>query len=157
MCPILGPLVPLFWISGDVSSGLQSQSQSVLLSLFIISLFCGGKCNVHSPRSTSGATPANLMTVGIPASHLPTCISKSDSWLRFEWEITHTEDECTTIVPVTRLVCKAKNFFLKYFCQTHSNVLFYCHWYPSFGFLVMSPLGFKARVGSALFALQRQM
>ena len=24
-CPILGPLVPLFWISGDVSSGFQSQ------------------------------------------------------------------------------------------------------------------------------------
>ena len=23
-------------------------------------LFCGGECNVHSPRSTSGATPANL-------------------------------------------------------------------------------------------------
>ena len=26
MCPILGPLVPLFWISGNVSSGVQSQS-----------------------------------------------------------------------------------------------------------------------------------
>ena len=26
LCPILGPLVPLFWISGDVSSGFQSQS-----------------------------------------------------------------------------------------------------------------------------------
>ena len=25
-CPILGSLVPLFWISGDVSSGFQSQS-----------------------------------------------------------------------------------------------------------------------------------
>ena len=25
-CPILGPLIPLFWISGDVSSGFQSQS-----------------------------------------------------------------------------------------------------------------------------------
>ena len=28
---------------------------------------------------------------------------------------------------------------------------------PVFGFLVMSPLGFKARVGSALFELWRQM
>ena len=27
------------------------------------------------------------------------------------------------------------------------------HWYPCFGFLVTSPLGFKARVGSALFAI----
>ena len=25
-CPIVGPLVPLFWISGNVSSGFQSQS-----------------------------------------------------------------------------------------------------------------------------------
>ena len=30
---------------------------------------------------------------------------------------------------------------------------FWGHWYPCFGFLVMSPLGFKARVGSALFAI----
>ena len=27
------------------------------------------------------------------------------------------------------------------------------HWYPCFGFLVTSPLGFKARLGSALFVL----
>ena len=27
------------------------------------------------------------------------------------------------------------------------------HWYPCFGFLVTSPLDFKARVGSALFAI----
>ena len=38
-----------------------------------------------------------------------------------------------------------------------SRVLFWGHWYPCFGFLVTSPLGFKARVGSALFALRRQM
>ena len=31
-------------------------------------------------------------------------------------------------------------FFLK-FCRTH--VLFWGHWYPCFGFLVMSPLGFR--------------
>ena len=29
------------------------------------------------------------------------------------------------------------------------------HWYPCFGLLVTSPLGFKARVGSALFVLDR--
>ena len=29
------------------------------------------------------------------------------------------------------------------------------HWYPCFGFLVMSPLGFKARVGSSLFAFYK--
>ena len=30
-CPCLGPLVPLFWISGDVSSGFQSQSGFCLI------------------------------------------------------------------------------------------------------------------------------
>ena len=42
-------------------------------------------------------------------------------------------------------------FFFKSFWWTH--VLFGGHWYPCFGFLVTSPLGFKARVGSALFAI----
>ena len=44
-----------------------------------------------------------------------------------------------------------------FFCRTHSHVLFWGHWYHCFGFLVTSPLGFKARVGSALFALRRRM
>ena len=58
-CPFLGPLVPLFWISGDVSSGFQSQSGFCLLCYF-----CGGECNVHSPRFTSGATVADLLAAG---------------------------------------------------------------------------------------------
>ena len=33
MCPILGPLVPLFWISGDVSSGFQRQSGFCLIRI----------------------------------------------------------------------------------------------------------------------------
>ena len=37
--------------------------------------------------------------------------------------------------------------------QKNSHALFRGHWYPCFAFLLMSPLGFKARVGSALFAL----
>ena len=32
-CPILGLLVPLFWISGDVSSGFQSQSGFYLIPI----------------------------------------------------------------------------------------------------------------------------
>ena len=31
--PIMGPLVPLFWISGDVSSGFQSQSGFYLIHI----------------------------------------------------------------------------------------------------------------------------
>ena len=38
----LGSLVPLFWISGDVSSGFQSQS-----GFCLIRYFCGGECNVQ--------------------------------------------------------------------------------------------------------------
>ena len=40
-CPFLWPLVPLFWISGDVSSGFQSHSG-------LPYSHCGGKCNVRS-------------------------------------------------------------------------------------------------------------
>ena len=44
-----------------------------------------------------------------------------------------------------------------FFCRTHSHVLFWDHWYPYFGFLVMYLLDFKARMGFALFVLWRQM
>ena len=40
--------MPLFWISGDVFSGFQSQNGY---------LHCQGNCNVYSLKSTSGATP----------------------------------------------------------------------------------------------------
>ena len=53
------------------------------------------------------------------------------------------------ISEVNRL--KTSFFFFLNFWRTH--VLFWGHWYPCFGFLVTSPLGFKARVGSALFAI----
>ena len=42
-------------------------------------------------------------------------------------------------------------FFFLNFCWTHAHL--WGHWYPCFGLLVTSPMGFKARVGSALFAL----
>ena len=58
MSLFLGPLVPLFWISGDVSAGFQSQSG-------LPYSHCGGECNVRSPRSTSGATLANLLAAGM--------------------------------------------------------------------------------------------
>ena len=47
-CPILGSLVPFFGISGDVSSGFQSQSG------FLHHLHYASNGNVHSLRSTSG-------------------------------------------------------------------------------------------------------
>ena len=69
----------------------------------VYSLFCRDECNVHSLRPTSGATPANLLMAGIPIGYFPTCISRGGSWLRFEQAITRSEDEDSTIVPVTWL------------------------------------------------------
>ena len=82
-----GPLVPLFWISGDVSCGFQSQSRFWLIH------FCRGECNAYTLRSTSGATPAGPLTASITFSHFPTCISRGGSWFRFERAISRTEDE----------------------------------------------------------------
>ena len=109
MCPILGPLVLLFWISCDVFSGFQSQG-----GFCLIHLLCRGKCNVHYPRSTSGAMPANLLMAGITAGHFPTCFSRGETWLRFKLAITWTEDEHATIVPTTRLYVFSK---VIRFCQ----------------------------------------
>ena len=99
-CPILEPMVPLFWISGDVSSRFQS-----------LICFCEGTGKVHSMRSTSGATPADHLTTSIAASHFPTCISRGGSWLGFKQAITCTENKCATIVPGNQLKKKNKQNF----------------------------------------------
>ena len=61
-----------------------------------------GENNVHSPKFTSGATLADLLAAGSAVSHFPTCISIGGTWLGFEWVITRTEDEHTTVVPAIR-------------------------------------------------------
>ena len=57
-----------------------------------------------------------------------------------------------TIRKYTQIITHFFFFFLN-FCWTH--VHFWGHRYPCFGLLVTSPLGFKSRVGSALFELCR--
>ena len=42
-CPILGSIVPLFWITGNVSWVLKPKWD-------LPYSYCGGKCNVHSLR-----------------------------------------------------------------------------------------------------------
>ena len=64
-CPFVGPLIPLFWTSGDVSSGFQSQSGFCLIQT------CGGVRNIHSLRFTSGATHLPVYNASIAASRLP--------------------------------------------------------------------------------------
>ena len=90
-----GPLVPLFWISGDVSSGFQSQS-----GFCLIRYFCRGECNVHSPRFTSGATLADLLAAGAQPVTSPHACAEvglgSDSNVQplcifglLKWELSH--------------------------------------------------------------------
>ena len=64
-CPFVGPLIPLFGTSGDVSSGFQSQSGFCLIRT------CGGIRNIRSLRFTSGATHLPVYNASIAASHLP--------------------------------------------------------------------------------------
>ena len=58
----MGPLIPLFWTSGDVCPGLQNQGDP----------FCGflPACN-RFLRFTSGSTPANLLVASMAASQVP--------------------------------------------------------------------------------------
>ena len=50
-----------------------------------------------------GATHANLLTAGAQPFPFPKCMCRGGTWLGFEQAITRTENECVTIVPVTRL------------------------------------------------------
>ena len=61
---LLEPLVTSFWISGDVSSGVSKPEWVLNYS------HCGGEFNVHPLRTTSGATPANLLIDSIAGSNL---------------------------------------------------------------------------------------
>ena len=54
----VGPLIPLFWTSGDVYPGFQSQSGYPCLHAFL------PVCN-KIPRFTSAATPADLFVARI--------------------------------------------------------------------------------------------
>ena len=60
---------------------------------FYLICFCGGKCNIHSLRFTSGVTPVNLLMTSIAVGHFPTCISRGGSWLRFGGAITRNLEQ----------------------------------------------------------------
>ena len=59
----VGPLMPLFWTSGDVSSGFQSQSGFCLIRTWRRRT----SSITRSLRFTSGATPANLLAASMAA------------------------------------------------------------------------------------------
>ena len=56
--PFCGPLISLFWTSGDICSGFQNQSGSSTLRASLL------LCN-RFPRFTSGATPADLLAASM--------------------------------------------------------------------------------------------
>ena len=56
----MGPLIPLFWTSGDVSSGFQSQSGQPYSS-------CVEACVTCCLRFTSGVIPADLLVASMAA------------------------------------------------------------------------------------------
>ena len=65
----VGPLIVLFWASGDVFSGFQRWVEWV--ALFILGR---GICNIHSLRITPGVKPADLLMASMAAGRfLHTC------------------------------------------------------------------------------------
>ena len=110
-CPFLRPLVPLFWISGDVSSGFQSQS-----GFCLIHYFCGGKCNVHSPRFTSGATLADLLAAGTQPVTSPHACAEvglgSDSNVQLHEQKTNALPLCHRPGCLCALLTKNTRFFV---------------------------------------------
>ena len=72
---------PCFGFLVTCPLGFRARVGSALFTLY------GGKCNVHSLRSSSGATPVALLMTSIAAGRFPTCISRGGSWLGFKWAI----------------------------------------------------------------------
>ena len=61
--PFVGSLIPLFWTSGEICPGFQSQGGPInCIYIIWISPACNGFL-----RFTSGATPADLLTASIAA------------------------------------------------------------------------------------------
>ena len=108
-CPFLGPVISLFWFSGDVSSGVQSQRGFYLIHK--------GECNVHSPRFTSGATLADLLAAGAQPVTSPHACAEvgldSDSNVQ-------PHEQKTNALPLCQL-----NFKLFYFYNTVVNPNFH--------------------------------
>ena len=65
-CPFLGHWYPCFGFLVTSPLGFKARVGSALFA------FCGGECIVYSPRSTSGATHADLLVASVTASPVPT-------------------------------------------------------------------------------------
>ena len=64
--PFVGPLIPLFWTSGDDCPGFQSQGE--FLHLCSLSPVCNG-----FPRFTCGVTPVDILTASMAVKPFHSC------------------------------------------------------------------------------------
>ena len=72
----MGPLIPLFWTSGDVSYGFQSQNGFCLICTWqrhMSNITC-------SLRLTSGATPADLLVASMAAEPISSTYLRRHLW-----------------------------------------------------------------------------
>ena len=99
--------------------------------------------------SAPGPGTSNPQTRHPPGDQAPPW-DQTAPWTRHPPNAVHAErywQQAGGTHPTGMQSCVIQIYFFKNF------VHFWGHWYPCFGFLVTSPLGFKARVGSALFEL----
>ena len=127
-CPILGPLVPLFWISGDVSSGFQSQRGSALFAL------------------------RRRMYCTFPEIHL-WCYTLLTSWWTALWGANRVHILPKFISCINFFFFFFKVFFLSdtFTCPILGPLV------PLFWISGDVSSGFQSQSGSALFALRRRM
>ena len=133
----VGPLIPLFWTSGDVSSGFQSQSGQPFSHFTWQWNMCNRFPEIHPWCDTcwplgghhgQSVSSRYLWGIGGTRNRELSC-HRSQCW--------DQPDALPTIV------CSKVDIIL----EEYESFL-WGHWYPCFGLLVTSPLGFKARVGS---------
>ena len=98
---ILTDMCVLFWVHWYPCLGFLlwvSKPEWVLMYLFY-----KGEYSVHSPRSLSGATPADFLMASITAGHFPTCINRGGIlariWARVQYSITYIQHLLLSIYP----------------------------------------------------------
>ena len=74
----MGPLIPLFWTSGDVCPGFQSQGRSLACFLTCVIL-----------RITSGVTPADCIEISMTAeifrsTYLQMCLQALNNFANYK-------------------------------------------------------------------------
>ena len=84
---LVGPLIPLFWTSGDISSLFQRVSSLIL---------GGGIHDTHSLRFTSGVTPADLLVASLEAELFSTTYLSAGIGGAHNWDLSCCHSQCET-------------------------------------------------------------